>query len=164
CASNNTSYGAFDRFRGIFYDGANIWVTRYNSSDNSGELWKLDGSGNVLQTIPIGNSPYYPAFDGRNIWVPNFGNSTVTVVRASDGSVLATLSGNGLMAPVTAAFDGERILVTNIGNHSVSLWKATDLIPIGNFPIGDDSGPWGACSDGLKFWITLLYRNQLMQY
>lgn len=47
-----------------------------------------------------------------SIWVPNFGSNVVTVVRASTGAVLATLTGNGLNGPFTAAFDGERIIVT----------------------------------------------------
>jgi hypothetical protein len=65
------------------------------------------------------------------------------------------LTGNGLSSPVTAAFDGERVLVTNQGVDSVSLWKGADLTPIGTFPMGTNSDPFGACSDGLSFWVTL---------
>jgi DNA-binding beta-propeller fold protein YncE len=87
--------------------------------------------------------------------VPNQSTNTVTVVRASSGIVLATLTGNGLNQPVTAAFDGERILVTNFGGNSVSLWKAADLSPLGSVSTGASTRPTGACSDGLNFWITL---------
>jgi hypothetical protein len=136
---------------GIIYDGANIWVT----DQANGVLAKLDSSGNVVVSYPVGG-PQSPAFDGTNIWVPN-GSNTVSVVRATgglSGTVLATLSGNGLSGPTQAAFDGERILVTNQAGNSVSLWKASDLTPIGTFPTGANTAPFGVCSDGLNFWIT----------
>ena len=134
----------------ILFDGANLWVTDFN--DN--KLKKLDATGNVIQNAPVGNNPQLPVFDGSNIWVPNAGDNSVTVVRVRDGMVLATLTGNGLSGPAQAAFDGERILVTNVSANSVSLWKATDLTPIGSVSTGMAS-PFGACSDGLNFWITL---------
>jgi DNA-binding beta-propeller fold protein YncE len=87
--------------------------------------------------------------------VPNFSSNTVTVVRGSSGAVLQTLTGNGLSGPTQAAFDGERILVTNHFGDSVSLWKAADLTVIGNFQTGGGSGPEGACSDGIRFWIGM---------
>jgi hypothetical protein len=81
-----------------------------------------------------------------------------------DGVVLAALTGNGLNEPVQAAFDGRRILVTNINGRSVSLWTATDLTAIGNFGTGASTDPYGACSDGINFWITLDGTNQLARF
>jgi hypothetical protein len=75
--------------------------------------------------------------------------------------VLATLTGNGLNAPWQAAFDGQRILVTNPTGNSVSLWKAADLTPIGSISTGAGTNPFGVCSDGINFWITLQGPNQL---
>jgi len=138
---------------GILYDGTNIWVT--DAGDNT--LKKLDSSGNILQSVMVGRDPQFPVFDGTNIWVPNISDNTVTVVRAASGAVLATLSGNGLNTPETAAFDGQRILVTNqLGG--VSLWKAADLTPLSlpsGISMGTGTNPFGACSDGLNFWVTL---------
>jgi hypothetical protein len=153
---------------GILYDGANIWVT--DAGDD--KLKRLDSNGAILQSVPVGSNPHYPAFDGTNIWVPNSSVqapslSTVSVVRASGGSagtVIATLSGNGLNSALSAAFDGERILVTNAGTSTVALWKATDLTPIGTFPTGVGTAPFGACSDGLNFWITLHNTGQLARF
>jgi YVTN family beta-propeller protein len=154
-----TVTAAFSRPVGILFDGANIWVT--DSGDN--KLKKLDTTGNVIQSVPTGQSPWFPVFDGSNIWVPNHDNNSVTVVRARDGMVLATLTGNGLNGPGQAAFDGQRLLVTNagVGANSVSLWKAADLTPIGNVPTGLGRNPYGACSDGINFWITLIGVGQL---
>jgi hypothetical protein len=119
----------------------------------------------------VGLNPRFPVFDGTNIWVPNSGDPSVTVVRVKDAEgnalssafVLATLGGNGLDNPITAAFDGERILVTNMSS-GVSLWKAADLRPLGSFSTGAGTGPLGACSDGLNFWITLSNTHKLARF
>jgi len=78
--------------------------------------------------------------------------------------VLATLTGNGLNGPTAAAFDGQRILVTNNAGNSVSLWKAADLTTLGSFGTGASTFPYGACSDGISFWITLTGPNQLARF
>jgi len=145
---------------GMLYDGANVWIT-----DNSaGTLLKLDGVGAVLQTVTVGALPSHPVFDGANIWTPSFGPQSVSVVRASNGALLATLTGNGLNTPSVAAFDGQRVLVVNVMGDSVSLWKAADLSPLGAFSMGTSSSPVGACSDGVNFWITLFTSNQLARF
>jgi hypothetical protein len=131
---------------GALYDGANIWVTDRLAHT----LLKLDSFGAVLQTVTVGSQPEYPVFDGANIWVPNIDSNSVSVVRASNGAILRTLTGNGLNLPQAAAFDGQRVLITNL--DGVSLWKAADLTAIGSFSIGFARG---ACSDGTYFWITL---------
>jgi len=142
---------------GFAYDGTNMWATGGCSPE--GKLFKLDSSGNVLQTINIGKSPRYPLFDGANIWVPYGvdqlgGQAALAVVRASTGTVVATLTGNGLgQSAGTMAFDGERILVPNYYG-SLSLWRAADLAPLGTFSVGPGD-VHGTCSDGVNFWVTL---------
>ncbi|HKF44787.1 MAG TPA: hypothetical protein VKG01_16935 [Thermoanaerobaculia bacterium] len=110
----------------------------------------------MIQTVTVGLNPYWPIFDGSNIWVPNHTSNSVSVVRASSGVVLTTLTGNGLNGPYQAAFDGERVLVTSlgVGNGVVSLWKAADLTEIGNT----------LTADGANFWITLFESNHLARY
>jgi hypothetical protein len=157
--SFTTFSAGFNSPRGILFDGANVWVT--DAGDAT--LKKLDSGGSLLQSVPVGTNPGFPAFDGANIWVPNTNSSSITVVRVRDGAVLATLMGNGLSFPESAAFDGQRILVANDGN-SLSLWKAADLTPIGNFLTGANTHPLGACSDGVNFWITLAAANQLARF
>lgn len=152
----NVTTGFFNPI-GILYDGNNVWAT-------DGDLEKLDSNGAIIQTVHVGQSPEFPIFDGTNIWVPNNLSNSITVVRASTGAVVATLTGNGLNAPWYAAFDGERILVTNIGGVSVSLWKATDLSPLGSVAFGEFTGPFGACSDGVNFWITLNQAGELARF
>jgi hypothetical protein len=158
--SVSTVTTGFTNSNGIVYDGANMWVTDVIAS----KLFKLDSNGAISQTVDVGFFPRFPVFDGTNIWVPNNGSNTVTVVRASTGAVLATLSGNGLSSPGTAAFDGERILVTNFNGDSVSLWKAADLSPLGSVTTGSSTLTYGACSDGLNFWITLQNTGKLVRF
>jgi hypothetical protein len=133
---------------GELFDGTNIWVT----DKGAGTLLKLDENGAILQTVTVGFGPGYPGFDGANIWVPNSNSSSVSVVRASNGAVLATLTGGGLSSPFAAAFDGQRVLVTLYSGNSVALWKAADLTPLGLASAG--AVPYGVCSDGVNFWIT----------
>jgi hypothetical protein len=157
--TTNISTG-FSSPTGILFDGSNIWVT--DKGDN--KLKKLDSSGNILQNVAVGFNTQFPVFDGSNMWVPSESANSITVVRARDGMLLATLTGNGLNAPAEAAFDGQRILVTNVNGNSVSLWKAADLTPIGTFPTGASTTPFGACSDGTYFWITLFGTNQIARF
>lgn len=153
---------------GILFDGANIWIT--DKGPNS--LVKLDASGNIVQSIPVGSDPDYPVFDGINIWVPNNSDNSVTVVRVKDSQgnslttafVLATLTGNGLSVPHAIAFDGERMLVTNPNANSVSLFKAADLSPLGSISTGAGTLPTGACSDGMNFWVTLKGTDKLARF
>ena len=146
---------------GILFDGSRIWVADHNA----GTLLKLDSTGAILQTVTVGEFTTFPVFDGTNIWapVPVFPLG-VAVVRASTGTVLQTLTGNGLNGPSVAAFDGQRVLVTNFDGDSVSLWKAADLSPIGSFSTGAGTRPLGACSDGRGFWVALDFSNQIGQF
>ena len=150
----------FSNPAGALYDGAKVWVT----DRGAGTLLKLDSAGATLQTVTVGTNPEFPAFDGTNIWVPNFSSSSVSVVRASSGAVLQTLTGNGLSVPFAAAFDGERVLVANANGNSVSLWKAADLTALGFFATGSSTGPRGACSDGVNFWIALNTAGKLARF
>jgi hypothetical protein len=74
---------------GILFDGSNIWIMDSGLS----ALLKLDQNGGILQTIN-GVDTGSPVFDGTN-WVPGFSSNTLKVIRASTGTVVATLSGNG---------------------------------------------------------------------
>ncbi len=154
-----TTYSAgVNRPWGIICDGSSLWVTDNLPNGQGGLLHQVDFNGNIIRSIPVGESPWEPAFDGTNIWVPSGQssvNGVVTVVRASNGTVLATLTNNALVGPFQAAFDGERILVTGSLSSNVALWKADDLTPLGLVSTGNASGPLGVCSDGLNFWITL---------
>ena len=154
-----TVTAGFANLQGIVYDGANIWVTDYGVKT----LLKLNAGGAILQTVTLSIFPGNAIFDGTNIWVLS-PDSSIAVVRASSGVILATLTGNGMSDPVAAGFDGQRVLVANDNNESVSLWKAADLTPLGSTPTGTGSSPEGVCSDGINFWIPLIGTNKLARF
>jgi hypothetical protein len=154
-----TVEAGFDLPSGILFDGSSVWVTDFNA----GTLLRLDSNGTIVQTVPVGMHPEIPVFDGANIWVPNSFDSSVSVVRAATGEVIATLTGNGLNVPEWAAFDGERVMVVSVGD-SVSLWRSADLTPLGSVNTGNLTSPIAACSDGINFWITLQLTNELVRF
>ena len=136
------------------FDGSKVWVT-----DLAAEaLLRLDSSGSIIQTVPVGGQAGFPVYDGANLWVPVPASDSIAVVQASTGTVLATLTGNGLSGPSVAGFDGQRILITNRGHvrgdpQSVSLFHAADLSGFGSAP-APGFAIFGVCSDGLDFWLT----------
>jgi hypothetical protein len=154
-----TVTAGFGGLYGATFDGANIWVT----DNGANRLFKLDSAGAILQTVTVPTGPRMLVFDGANLWIPT-SSSAVAVVRASNGTILATLTGNGLGNSYAAAFDGQRILVTNLSENRVSLFKAADLTPLGFFPTGAGSNPQGACSDGVNFWVVLSNTNRLARF
>ena len=132
----------------MLYDGANVWT-----ADNStNKILRIGPTGSILQTVTVGTGPYGFVFDGNNIWVASLLSPSVSIVRSSDGALLATLTGNGLTSPVNAAFDGRRVMVGNV-DGTVALFKAADLAPIGSFSI--PGNPSGICSDAVNFWIAI---------
>jgi DNA-binding beta-propeller fold protein YncE len=152
-AATTVSTG-FASLRGVLYDGAYIWVT----DRNAGTLLKLSPAGAILQTVTVGTHPLFAVFDGANIWVPNGGDNSITVVQASSGNLVATIvqdTNNNLSQPTVASFDGERILVTNFIGNSVTVFKAADLSFIANVSTGTSTSPEAACSDGINFWVPL---------
>lgn len=162
----NVTPGVFSLLYAMVYDGANMWVTD-DTPTASDKLYKLDANGAIVLTLNLGSDLRFPAFDGTNLWVPVAGTNKVSVVRAVgslSGTVLADLTGNGLSGPFTAAFDGERIVVTNFEGDSVSVWKASDFSPLGSFTTGAGSGPTGACSDGVNFWISHFSTGKLARF
>src|SRR5262249_60451485 len=134
----------FWRPAAVFSGGRSLWAVDYAAKT----LLRLEGGG-ILQTVPLGGLPELPIFDGASLWVPNQTFNPVSVVRASTGAILATLTAEGLFSPRSAAFDGERVMVTS--SSRVCLWKASSLSPLGCYPFGAGA----ACSDGINFWLTM---------
>jgi hypothetical protein len=147
---------------GLVFDGSNMWLT--DRGTIPGRLLKLDSFGAILQTVTLDTEPRYPVFDGTNIWVPNLSSGSITVVRASSGAIVATLTGNDLQSPYAGAFDGQRLLFSNQNSDSVTLWKAADLSPLGSVPTGPITGPAGVCSDGVNFWVALTNSGKLARF
>ena len=88
-ANMTTTFGVGSGPQGVAFDGADIWVANFSSSN----LTKLRASdGKLLGTVHVGSNPFSAAFDGANIWVAKNSGKNVTKLRASDGKVLGTFA------------------------------------------------------------------------
>jgi len=144
------------------FDGANIWVPSSNSPQ--GSVYKVRASdGKVIGTFTVGSDPIAAAFDGENVWVVNFGGNSVSKLRASDGTQLATIQLRpGSVMPFGLAFDGENIWVTG-QTHVVEL-RASDGMEIGAFRITTPKGATtGVAFDGANLWVALQNFNSVVK-
>ena len=152
-AQDATFSTGFDRPRSILWDGAALWVL-----DSGDDMLKEvnPATGAVISTLSVPDDPREMIFDGTNLWISSTAGS-ITLVRAVGalrGTVVQTITGNGLNGCSGLGFDGERVLVANESGDSVSLFKAADFTPLGSLSIGANSTPRAVCSDGVNFWIT----------
>ncbi len=107
--------------------------------------WDLLG-----QSVSVGSSPQFTAFDGANIWVANFNSNSVTKVRIIDGAVQGTFGvGTG---PIGMAFDGTNIWVANTTSNNVTKLRASDGALQGTFAVGN--GPVAVAFDGAHIWAA----------
>src|SRR5262245_6766036 len=124
--TSTLSTGFFSPFA-IEFDASNIWVTDGSES----KVHRLDSAGAISLSVSVGLGRLDIRFDGVNPWVVNSGSSSVSVVNRS-GSVLATLTGNGLNNPQSVAVNGEYAAVVN-SDSSISYFDALTLEPRGLF-------------------------------
>jgi YVTN family beta-propeller protein len=131
------------------FDGANVWVTNYDSSS----LSIVDSQGELIKTILLKPTahPEGILYDGKYIWVANNGSgaNSVTKIDAATKTLLATYAvGNG---PDSVAFDGTYIWVTNSYSDNVmKLDRETGEI-LRTYPTGEY--PLSILFDGKDMWI-----------
>jgi len=86
----------------------------------------------TIQRFEVEPNPEGLAFDGENIWAANYAATTVTKLRARDGSIVGVFTvGQG---PLGLAFDGANIWVANSGSNTVTKLQASDRAVLGTFP------------------------------
>jgi DNA-binding beta-propeller fold protein YncE len=134
----------------IAYDGANAWVTDYDS----GAVSVVSSSGQLLNTIAIPGSPSNPegiAFDGQNVWVANdSAANSVTKIDAKSQTILGTYSVG--RAPDAVAFDGTYIWVANSNSGRVWILNRETGKPVN----GAETGvyPTDLLYDGTNMWVS----------
>ena len=134
------------------YDGANIWVSDYTSSD----VTVVNESGTVLATIPLpGANPEGILFDGKDVWTANNGfdngpyANTVSKFDVSSISLMATYRVG--LNPDGVAFDGTVIWVTNSYNNNVWTIDRNTGAHISGW--GTGTYPLSIVYDGANMWI-----------
>ena len=101
-------------------------------------------------TFGVGEGPTGVAFDGANIWVSNNGDSSVTVMQASNGQITETLALAKGASPYGAAFDGSAMWVANFNGSVAVCYPGADNC--GGFSLG--ANPLGLAFDGTNMWVT----------
>ncbi len=141
----------------VIFDGKYIWATVQNP--NGGVVQKLDSSGAILSTTPVGAAPIELAYDGANIWVTDYTSSDVTIVTRG-GNPVKTIPLPGAN-PEGILFDGKYIWVANngVGANSVSKFDVVSQTLIATYPVG--LNPDGVAFDGVSIWVTNSYNNDV---
>lgn len=139
----------------LAFDGSNMWVTL--AGDNAVEV--LDMAGDSLATIAVGERPNGIAFDGRHMWVANQQGNSVSMIRASDYTVVKTITDTNIDSPLAVAFDGAYIWVANSGNNRAVLIRAGDGAVVNSLPLGD--APQDLAFDGANMWSANISDNTL---
>jgi YVTN family beta-propeller protein len=108
------------------------------------------GSGQLLGTVPVGQSPAGVAADGGQVWVANTGEGTVSRIDQQTDAVTQTVHvGSG---PVALAALGQDVWVVNglsgtVSQVSTQTDQVVDTIPVGNEPSAIAAG-FG------RLWVT----------
>jgi hypothetical protein len=142
---------------GLAFDGSNIWIS--STTDNHvTRLLAADGSPNGI--FDSGGGSQSLAFDGENIWVANStGANTVTVLRASDGALVATypIATNGIF------FDGTSMWADGFSGSSVGLLKIRPSDGAVLLTVPDSEAIFGFAFDGENVWVTHLNANNVVK-
>jgi len=143
---HGAQYLAYDNVKG------NVWVT--NPGDNN--VTVVNTTTGSLVTYPSGSSPDGIVFDGTNMWVANYSPATVTKMRASDGTILATIpvGTSGVSNPRLLAYDPSAncIWVTVGGDNKVDKIDATTATIVGQYAV--PGFPYAISFDGSCMWVT----------
>ena len=169
--------GGIEESFGIAVDAAgDIWVCNEQSSGavnrGLGSLTKLAPDGTLLSGPLSAGGINFPnavlTDDAGNIWVSNYGNSTVTELSSAGVAVSSTgYAGGGLSFPVGLATDtlGD-VWIANDGANKVSELSSggAALSPIAGFGGGGLAVPQGIAIDQRNHvWITNYYANSVTE-
>lgn len=123
----------------------------YVANIRSGSVTVIERASNTVKTLVTGAgaegidiSP-----DGREVWVTNRSDNTISIIDVASDSVVASLPSVDQM-PIRAKFtpDGKRLLVSNARSNSLSIFdvakrKRTSRIKVGAVPVGIQIVPGG---------------------
>jgi DNA-binding beta-propeller fold protein YncE len=142
------------------FDGSNVWVTDFTSSQVS----VVNSNGNLVNTINLAPSvnPPGPAnpegivFDGHSVWVADDGphSNTVTKIDAASQTVVGTYPVG--QAPDAMGFDGKNIWVGNSESNNVWLLNPGTGQYVNGFSTNNPfpTYPADMVYDGANMWVA----------
>ena len=106
----------------------------------------------TIESFSVGAYPNQMAFDGTNIWVTSYQNTSVTVLRASDGAFVRAVPVGG--QNIAIAFDGTYIWVVVEGYTFTGLTRvrAADGTVEGSYSLGNHYLS-NILYDGENIWV-----------
>jgi len=111
--------------------------------------------------VAVGDAPSGIAFDGQNLWVTQVGSRTLTKMRPSDATVLATFDlGVGATAGNSITFDGFNFWVSTQDSF-VRKVRAMDGSVQGAYALGALAG--AMAFDGNDIWAAGHGNDSLIQ-
>jgi streptogramin lyase len=111
--------------------------------------------------VTVGDAPSAITFDGQNLWVTQAGSRTLTKLRPSDSTVLATYDlGAGAAPGNSMVFDGFNLWVTT-QISDVRRVRTTDGSVQGTFPLGTVAA--AMAFDGTGLWAAGHSNDSLIQ-
>ncbi len=142
---------------GVGYDSGNgdVYVANYGAGTVSvistllgvgpslANLRGIPGGGAIGPSVAVGTYPYFMAFDPDNgdVYVANYGPSTVSVISGVTNAVVATVTVG--TNPIGVAYDSGNgdVYVANDGSNNVSVIAGVTntvvaTVPVGTTPIG----------------------------
>jgi hypothetical protein len=140
----------------MVYDGANVWVTNYNS----GTVSVVSSGGQLLATIPIPGATTLPgapsnpegmAFDGHYVWVANQYDHVAKIDATSYAVVGNYAVGR---APQAVAYDGTYIWVANGNSNAVWTLDPATGQPAGGHAYRTGYYPTDLLYDGTNMWVS----------
>ncbi len=146
-------------FSGIAYDNGNFWATCYYNPD--GEVYKLDGSGNVLdQFASPGQQPWDICLEGSNLWIADY-NDNMLYKTDQDGTLLESHASENIK-PAGIVYDGTYLWYVDGGLNIDSKLYKIDLNGSGNpdinIPVTEHD--YGIVTiDSTSTWSCLVQNN-----
>lgn len=146
----NQPFGlALDSKNVYVVDAATDAVSAFSLSSNAA-AGKITGAGlDAPYGIAVGCAPL-TATTAPNcsnaIFVPNYGDNSVTILDAATHSLVTKLTGGGLSGPTGIGYDATKqfLYVSNWDNETVSVFNAVTNAPVGVISGGGINGPYGA--------------------
>lgn len=90
-------------FSGIAYDNGNFWTTCYYDPD--GEVYKLDGTGAILDQFPTpGQQPWDICVEGDDLWIADYNDNMLYKID-KDGDLLESHASENVK-PAGIVYDG----------------------------------------------------------
>ena len=154
----NYNYGgAVGDSQGIAFDGTNMWIAIYNTS----EVAKILPDGTITTRATVGTNPQAIAFDGAgNMWTANYTANSVSKITALGG--VTSYSGPGILSgPVGIARDGlGNMWVANYGNSTISKVDSGGFIT--SYNLGGYQ-PQAIAFDGTNMWLSINSLNTVVK-